>query len=333
MPLPLIPILVAAGAGALGVGKGIKAGIDSKSAVDINNRANSIIDESKQKLELARKKCSVSLESLGSKKVFILDINIKRFIRLFEQIKNIELLDSEGLNELQKFKMDKKEFTELKELSNYAASLIGGSATGALGGALTAFGAYSAAMTFGAASTGTAIASLSGVAATNATLAFFGGGSLAVGGLGIAGGTMVLGGLVAGPALAVMGFIMGSKASKNLDNAMSNRAEAEKISEELKTAAVVCNGIRRRTCLVERLLIKLDILFLQLIDNLEDVITNEGTDYGKYTDDAKQSVAATVSMASSIKAVLDTSILDDEGNITVESEEVVKDVNDKIFDK
>lgn len=333
MPLPLIPILVAAGAGALGVGKGIKAGIDSKSAVDINNRANSIIDESKQKLELARKKCSVSLESLGSKKVFILDINIKRFIRLFEQIKNIELLDSEGLNELQKFKMDKKEFTELKELSNYAASLIGGSATGALGGALTAFGAYSAAMTFGAASTGTAIASLSGVAATNATLAFFGGGSLAVGGLGIAGGTMVLGGLVAGPALAVMGFIMGSKASKNLDNAMSNKAEAEKISEELKTAAVVCNGIRRRTCLVERLLIKLDILFLQLIDNLEDVITNEGTDYGKYTDDAKQSVAATVSMASSIKAVLDTSILDDEGNITVESEEVVKDVNDKIFDK
>lgn len=333
MPLPLIPILVAAGAGALGVGKGIKAGIDSKSAVDINNRANSIIDESKQKLELARKKCSVSLESLGSKKVFILDINIKRFIRLFEQIKNIELLDSEGLNELQKFKMDKKEFTELKELSNYAASLIGGSATGALGGALTAFGAYSAAMTFGAASTGTAIASLSGVAATNATLAFFGGGSLAVGGLGIAGGTMVLGGLVAGPALAVMGFIMGSKASKNLDNAMSNKAEAEKISEELKTAAVVCNGIKRRTCLVERLLIKLDILFLQLIDNLEDVITNEGTDYGKYTDDAKQSVAATVSMASSIKAVLDTSILDDEGNITVESEEVVKDVNDKIFDK
>ena len=62
------------------------------------------------------------------------------------------------------------------------------------------------ASTFAAASTGTAIATLSGAAATNATLAFFGGGSLAAGGLGMAGGTAVLGGLVAGPALCVIDY-------------------------------------------------------------------------------------------------------------------------------
>lgn len=45
----------------------------------------------------------------------------------------------------------------------------------------------------GSASTGTAIASLSGVAATNATLAWFGGGSLTAGGL------WMLGGIVAAP--------------------------------------------------------------------------------------------------------------------------------------
>jgi len=48
---------------------------------------------------------------------------------------------------------------------------------------------------FGSASTGTAISSLSGKAASNAILAWFGGGSKAVGGLGMAGGNMVLPGI------------------------------------------------------------------------------------------------------------------------------------------
>lgn len=48
---------------------------------------------------------------------------------------------------------------------------------------------------FGAASTGTAISTLSGAAATKATLAWFGGGSLAAGGFGVAGGGIVLAGI------------------------------------------------------------------------------------------------------------------------------------------
>ena len=72
-------------------------------------------------------------------------------------------------------------------------------------------------MTFASASTGTAISTLSGAAATNATLAFFGGGSLATGGLGMAGGMYVLGGLVAGPALMVMGMITEAKSKEKID--------------------------------------------------------------------------------------------------------------------
>jgi hypothetical protein len=52
------------------------------------------------------------------------------------------------------------------------AGLIGGS---------TALGAWAVVSVIGSASTGTAIASLSGIAATNATLAWFGGGSLCSG--------------------------------------------------------------------------------------------------------------------------------------------------------
>lgn len=52
----------------------------------------------------------------------------------------------------------------------------------------------------GTASTGTAISTLSGVAATKATLAWLGGGALAAGGLGVAGGAVVLGAITVGGA-------------------------------------------------------------------------------------------------------------------------------------
>ena len=119
--------------------------------------------------------------------------------------------------------------------------------------------------TFAAASTGTAIASLSGAAATNATLAFFGGGSLAAGSLGMAGGTMVLGGLVAGPALMVMGFVAGSAADKELEKARTNKAEVVEVAKQLEAGSLQCEAIRRRTNLFYNLLARLDARFLPLV--------------------------------------------------------------------
>jgi hypothetical protein len=75
-------------------------------------------------------------------------------------------------------------------------------AAGAGAGSAVAIGSWSLVSIVGAASTGTAISSLSGVAATNATLAWFGGGALAAGGAGMAGGTLMLGGLALVPVVA-----------------------------------------------------------------------------------------------------------------------------------
>ncbi len=69
---------------------------------------------------------------------------------------------------------------------------------GVVGGSM-ALGAWALVSAIGTASTGTAIGTLSGVAATNATLAWFGGGALAAGGAGMSGGMLVLGGIVAAP--------------------------------------------------------------------------------------------------------------------------------------
>jgi hypothetical protein len=331
MPLPLLAIGIGAGLTALGVGKGIKAGVDTKKATDVNSQANNTVSKAKETLEYARKASGQGLEALGAKKVFIVDKSMDRFVESFGKLKNIELEESVGLRELSKFRLDKQSFAEMKQLGGYVASLLGGAAGGALGGALTAFGAYRAATVFATASTGTAIATLSGAAATNATLAFFGGGALAVGGLGVAGGTLVLGGLVAGPALAIMGFVVGAKAKANLDNAYSNLAGAQKIAEELKTAVTACNGIRRRSYLFERLLIRLDALFAPLIFEMENIIREKGEDYSQFDGREKQTVAAAASTAVAIKAVLDTPILSEEGKLTKESESIVKEIHENVL--
>ena len=202
---------------------------------------------------------------------------------------------------------------------SFAGSLAGGAVAGTAGGALAAFGAYGAAQALACASTGTAIASLSGAAATNATLAFFGGGSLAAGGLGMAGGTAVLGGLVAGPALMVMGFVAGHAAKKDLEKAYTNKAEALQIASQLNTASLQCETIRRRTYMFYNLLARLDTYFLPMIYKMEDIFQTEGDDYRQYSAESRKVLASCASIAVSMKSVLDTPILTDDGLLTDES--------------
>ena len=61
-------------------------------------------------------------------------------------------------------------------------------------GALASYAILQTAMLVGTASTGTAISSLSGAAATNAAMAWLGGGTVAAGGWGVAGGAIVMSG-------------------------------------------------------------------------------------------------------------------------------------------
>ena len=153
-------------------------------------------------------------------------------------------------------------------------------------------------------------------AGPNATLAFFGGGSLAAGGLGMAGGTVVLGGLVAGPALLVMGFVAGHAAKKELEKARTNKAEAQQVAAQLDTASHQCDTIRRRTCVFYNLLARLDACFLPLVYRMEDIFSVEGNDYSQYTLESKRVIASCASVAVSIKTLLDTPILTDDGLLT-----------------
>lgn len=328
MPLPLLFIGIAAVCGTAGIGTGIMGGIDQSRASSVNEDANARIEKAGQNLNIYRIQCGRALRELGEEKLYVLNHGMTDFVNLFEQLKNVDFEESEGLTELSKFHIDEKDFEEMKTMTGFSASLIEGGVMGVTGGALTAFGAYSAASTFAAASTGTAISSLSGAAASNATLAFFGGGSLASGGMGMAGGTAVLGGLVAGPALLVMGIIIGSRAGKNLEDAYANATKANEICEEFAQGCDQCIAIRRRSYMLYNVLAKYDIYLTEGNKKLRTIIENEGVDYSKFSSESKKEVAAIVSTAVTVKALLDLPILKEDGSV----EEKTIDVFAKVMD-
>jgi hypothetical protein len=106
-------------------------------------------------------------------------------------------------------------------------------AKGTAVGTATGLGSWALVSAFGTASTGTAIGGLSGIAAHNAAMAWFGGGALAVGGGGMAVGVFVLGGIVALPVL-VTTIAAGYKKANRRAN------ELRGILDELRSRMDIC---------------------------------------------------------------------------------------------
>lgn len=134
----------------------------------------------------------------------------------------------------------------------------------------------------------------------------------------------VFGGLVTGPALLVMGMIVGAKAGKNLENAKAYAAQTDQYCEEMEAGVEQCIAIRRRTYMLYALLTRLDAYFLPLIRRMEDIIATEGEDYSVYSDESKGVIGTVVSTAISIKTVVDTPMLAEDGSLTEESKDLLE---------
>lgn len=331
MPLPFILGGIAVAAGATGLVKGAKAIADNSEAKELNNQARDIVKRAEQELSEAKAHSQTSLEQLGKAKVEILDTSVKKFLELFEKIKNVDFKHDGNLGNLALTNFDVGDFAMLRQEVSFVVSSGLGVAGGATGGALAAFGAYNGVMLFGAASTGTAISTLSGVAATNATLAWLGGGSLAAGGYGIAGGTMVLGAVAAGPAMLVAGWYMGAKADKNLNDAKSNIAQAKAFKADADTAILAVASIHRLATQLKDLFYGVKGESRKTLDRLEYIIYQQGTDYRRYDEQAKRCVMQNVKIMQLIKVMLDIAILDKNGNVLGDANSNIHNVK-KIID-
>jgi hypothetical protein len=181
-------------------------------------------------------------------------------------------------------------------------------------------------MLLASAGTGTAIASLSGVAATNATLAWLGGGALSAGGLGVAGGAMVLGVLVAGPALLIFGGIVGAKAEKKLNEAKANREKAKQYQDEVLVITTRLDQITIAVQFAMEVLSELRTASRRANKMMEKVIDQYGVDWNDFSKEAKDTVLQAVKYAQLLKAMIDIPILNKDGNLEEESIGQIKEL-------
>ena len=322
MAIPFILGGAAALSGAYGVKKHIDASDNFNRAESINNEAKEISDTATKTFNTAREFTNSTIENLGEKKIEIMGGNVKNFVDIFSKIKNVNFNDSVGMEELRAFTPQSESLNELRKASYNAADLIKDGFGGMAGGALAAAGAYGAVGAFASASTGAAISGLSGAAATNATLAWLGGGAKVAGGFGMFGGGVVLGGVIVGPFLAIWGSSRNAKAEAALNDARTNMDKARKYAQEARNICSVLSAVAERADQIKTVLIELDKKLSVAVTEVKTVIELFGTDWKTYSRPAKEKVGIASQLAKTIKAVIDTSLLTEDGKLSPQSQKV-----------
>ena len=294
MALPFILAGAALLAGGIGVKKGIDAKEDFDRAERIGRRAKRNHEDAIESLESEREKTNQSFQDLGRLKVSIFSAQIKYLV---DEIKKRKKAKSKmtGFEQM----VEELNLPQMEKMVLGSLDIEKGLASGAASGALMGLGAYGSVGMLASASTGTAIASLSGAAATNATLAWLGGGSLAAGGFGMAGGMVVLGGLVAGPAIAITGFVMASKAEEALTKARDYESEVDQAIEKINSMEIVLKGLQANAWEMSMTLTKLAKYFDEC---KPDVESNEQGAFERL-----------LKCGSALKSVLDTPIMEKNG--------------------
>lgn len=319
MPLPFIPVAVALGAGALlGVKKGYDGYSDLSSAKEMDSYSQELYQKNETLLEKSRISTNQQLEELGETKIAIYtDGSVAKFIDVASSIKNMPDKELEGL--LEQATPVSAVLRNLKNIQVQLSEIAGGM----LAGALASIGTLGGVGAFVAAGTGTAISALSGVAATNATLVWLGGGALAAGGFGMAGGMAMVGGIAVAPMILVGGFLMASKGEKALEQAKENRSKVEAFVE---SANAICKNLKlisRGATLMTSTLSQMDRLFEEYVNKLHSIVSIND-DYRTYDDTTKGLVKNCFLFNQHIGNLVDTKLIDQEGSFIRESVENIK---------
>jgi len=183
-------------------------------------------------------------EEYGKVQLNVIKDTIGRFVVFIESI-------GRKASESEKRILEGMDFS-IQQIQEYKAAAIGAekyfmAGAKSAGAAAAGYGgAIGVATSIGAASTGTAISSLSGAAATNAMVAWFGGGAIAAGGGGMAAGVWVLGGITAFPALAIGGFFAAREGEKAMTKAKEHEAKVNKAIAEINTAKEYSQQVKKR---------------------------------------------------------------------------------------
>ena len=191
-----------------------------------------------------------------------------------------------------------------------AAGATAGFAAGAAVASMAPTAALWVATTFGTASTGTAISTLSGAAATKAALAWLGGGAVAAGGGGTAAGGALL--ALAGPiGWTVAGATLLASIALFTKNKFENREAKNKALTSVKQNTALIKGIDAQ---IDDLLRRTTSLRELLVQSYREALRCFGTDFLALSASQQSQLVALVNNTKACAALLNTRIAQDAGN-------------------
>jgi hypothetical protein len=299
---------------------GLDAADKTAEARRVGEEASTRYQRAVDQFDTARERTTAYLATYGALRLDIFDDELRRLQSALDRIVGANLeplaeLDFELAAQVRELGLSEVDFAGVDAARALAASAGAGGAT-----YLAAIGAVGA---FGVASTGTPIAVLSGAAAANATVAWFGGGALAAGGLGAGAGAAILGGVVVGPALAVGGFVLNARASRRLEEAKAYAAKVAVHTEELRTARLAAQLIGRRASAFTDIATDLRALLTPLVIWAEQTATNARTP-DELSEMEIRRLHLTVELARTLKKLLDTPLVTDDGKASPASAAAIK---------
>lgn len=303
-------VVVVAGGGAA-----IKGLADIASGRSIAEDARLRHEAALQELEVAQKPVHECVAAYGTEQIDAVTGTIGRFADWIER--NQMAVNRLGHDPVEGVEVAVPELPEMKSEIKEARTWVKGGLAGAGAAVAAPQAALMGVSAFATASTGTAIGSLSGAAATNATLAWLGGGSLAAGGGGMAAGTAVLGLVAAAPAAFIGGLTVAVIGSKQKTSAKKYAAEVDVACEHVRTAIDLMPKITERVTELTGVLRPLVHRADEAMTTLDELVFDPDM-HGPDFLNALQLVRA-------IREVVNTPVLDDEtGELTEVSLKIVR---------
>ena len=294
----------------------------SNKALEVKDAAVETKEDIDAKLKELDRMLEQSITDYNDAYTLMNDNGIQLYVercRAVDTISNVENLINSIANrpktfdsEFEEIRINKSHFTNSCEFATRelqaAREAAGGAGAGLAAGASVAFMGPTAAMwvatTFGTASTGTAISTLSGAAATNAALAWLGGGTLAAGGGGTAAGTALL--AMAGPigwtiagATLLSSILLFAKKKTKLNK--QKNAEIESVKQNTEV-------IKELDAKIGQIVDETKGIMNSLKDSYTQCLNMFSGDYNSFSDEQKHKLGAVVNNTKALSAMFDKTI-------------------------
>jgi predicted HTH domain antitoxin len=296
---------------------GVQAVQDRKKSIQTKEEADALKAEVEATNEAVRDDMNEALEEFGKRRLEALHNTVGVFLEYLNRLnQRSKAKEYEFLTEIE---IKQEEISELKQIDMKASDAVkvlavgGGFATIGLIG--TPFLVSTAVASFAAASTGTAISALSGAAATNAVLAWLGGGAIAAGGGGMAAGAAVMTALTAtatvGLAVIAVGTLASAFYARKYTEATQYLADIQEWVAQTEASWTVMAGIKQRVLELQNITSELEERAIAQLHKLDPYI-----DHFDNSDMAQvQLFQQAAIMVKSMSELAQVSVLDEDGNL------------------